>query len=473
MLKTCFEIIPGDWAQTIFSHRTAQNRFIGKTGGVPMKIKWGKSLLKRFLLACSLGACLNTTAAQSEEVREFTIDGGMVMRTWPEADTVMPFVVRLRTPDESPQRRLPAQIILLIDASRDMQGESARYARESARLVIDKLKAGDLVGVVTFAEHATVVSPMQPLNDRNRRSIGAAIDGFHEGSERNLSAGFDKIPEQFARFKGQDAAARFVFLITNGDPNAGITDPAGLHAKASLVLDECKASLSTFGIEEHYSEELLIPLAQQNGGRYYFAQEPKLLVSRIDAELNRAAFPAVKDIALSITPPGKTALTNIQGGRREDNLILVGDMGAGEERIVCFTIDGRPSRQKDCVVKVSYREPDAFNPRTERIYLPTPLTTGKSEYDAQYAPKYLVSAMMHTLASKSAAIATDRRGFTNFFRVLADDLNQENVTLNSDYIRKTFDYFAELDKVLTNTAIEDELVIKEITFKSLETLRGN
>jgi uncharacterized protein YegL len=421
--------------------------------------------------AALLALCVLWSPAATEEVREFSVAGGMVMRGWPENDSTMPCILHLQTPSRVNQRRLPVQIVALIDASRDMQGEAVRYARESARLIVDKLHEGDLFSVVTFSEHATLVSPMQPINDRNRQAMRAAISGFHEGAGRNLSAGIEKAVEQFARFSGQDAAARFVFCITNGDPDVGAAEPGPLRARASRLLDQSKASMSVFGVEEEFSEEVMLALARENGGRYYFAEEPKLLVSQVDLELQRAAFPAAQDIVLDIETPSASSLAAAYGGAIEGEKIRVGDMAAGERRIVYFILQGRPNRQRDCVVNVTYVESDGLSRESERLYIPIALTSGATQFDPMHAPRYMVSSVLHMLAEKSAAVETDRRGYTNFFRMLVDELDQENVTLNSAYIRDSFDYFAKLDKTLMNTAIENRRVVKAIKFKAIESMR--
>src|SRR5690348_14869299 len=76
------------------------------------------------------------------------------------------------------QGRPPMAIVLLLDASASMKGESMRQACHSARLMADMLRPEDRLGVVAFSERATEVIPLAPMTADTRRAVKRRIEAL-------------------------------------------------------------------------------------------------------------------------------------------------------------------------------------------------------------------------------------------------------------------------------------------------------
>ncbi len=413
------------------------------------------------------------TYGLSQELNRVTLKAASVYRAWAQTDSTLMCGALIKTPQNPSPRKLPIHVVVAVDVSRDMQGEPLTYAKKSADLVLSRLRDGDYFGVISYSTYTRTVFPLQPVTDGIRRSAASAIDGIAGEKNRNLSEAINSAVSQFDRFRGQNTSGRHLFIITNGDADKGITDNPELLSHTYSLSRKMSIQVSTFGVEHAFNEQLLSETANKTGGQYYYAEEPEFLQESVDKEITRIAQSAVRSIRLKVDPPDQVVLSEVYGGEKKDNEIFIGDLAAGIEKSVFFRLSGRPSKQKDCVVEMQYLEPGSQNVRKERVYVDIPLTDGKPDYNPEIVPHYLVFSVLNDLVTYSGHVFKNRRGYTDFFRTRLHDLEQENVTLESDFVSRSVVYFTQLDRRIANTAIEPEKFVKGIKFDSERFLRGD
>jgi Mg-chelatase subunit ChlD len=410
--------------------------------------------------------------------QEILLAGGPLYLAWPAADSFMTCGLRVVAPTQKVSRRKPIQVALVVDISKPMAGEPLQYARTAATRVIESLRDGDLFCVVGFSTYARVAFPMQPLSAGVRPSGRSAIDGLGDEDRRNMFEGLSKACEQFGRFKGQDADARLVILLTNGMPDKGVTDAQELRKKAVDLAAQYGACISTFGFHyaersvDDFDEDFLSAIATESGGRYCYVEDPRTLPFYVAQELDRVSEPTVRAVTVRISPPGQARVENVEGAVFSGDKVLFGDMGSGESRMIVFDLVGRPKRQRDLEITATYSDIDRQAEREARTYVEVPLTSDASRLNPGAAPRLIVYDLQQSLVETSGELAKNRQNYTSVFRNKVKDLEQENVILNSEYIRTMLTYYRQVERDLANTSLENSVVIKRMKFRAQLLLEG-
>jgi Mg-chelatase subunit ChlD len=397
--------------------------------------------------------------------RDLTMTAGAFYEAWPASDSVFSCAVRLQAPKIASERRQAVHVQFVVDISDQMRGEPLEAAKGAIRRTAESLKDGDFFGVVAFARNARAVLPLQPMNPAARQSIASLTKSLREERGWDLSQGVITAREQFDRFKGQNTSGRYLFLLTNRQPDSdsrqSIVDEAVRLAAAGGF------RVSTFGVEEHFDELLLERLAHRTAGRYYFTEEPRDILGFVSREARRISDASARQVQLHVTLPEACRIAQVRGAMHEQERLKIGELVAGSPHTVLFDLVGRPAQEQELELRVEYVEPGRSSVRKQREYLPLYLTTTKPEMDQTFAPIILVHDMIETLADRDQMIREHRRDCAVGFRNEIDRLEQKNVTLNSDYIREKSEYLESIQQLLENTAQQDSLVIKEIRFRRL------
>ncbi len=421
---------------------------------------------------------LNSHISNAEEVKELTVSGGIMYTSWVESDSSITCGLTIETPVAVAENREPLQIVLVIDVSRPMEGAALHNAKISAQNILNNLNDKDMFGLVSFSSYARVAFNLQPLNANTRQTALNAIDRLKNEDSRNISEGLIKGAEQFSRFKGQQTAGRYMFLITNGDPDKGVTDQGEILKLAQKFSRTHDMHISTLGYDMYYNEKFLISFAEKTGGRAYFVEEDNVDDIRVafNPEIERISETFAQDVTLEITIPSGSVIENVYGGALQGQKILVGNIQAGVKQPLFFDIVKRPSRRKDAIVNVDYIKPVKLSSRKIRIYIDIPLGTGEHTYDETYAPMLIEFITLRDLAETIDRVQEDRktarREYATQFKETFKRLKQENVSIQSDYLSEVLEYFSQIEQDIENSAIEDSLLVKRIKYRFLDLLYG-
>jgi Ca-activated chloride channel homolog len=155
-------------------------------------------------------------------------------------------------------RSSPFAFGLVLDTSTSMQGKPLEHAKEAARMVITHLSAEDRISVVTSSDTARTVVPLQFPTDKPRlQALIACIE--IEGST-NLTAGWMLGRDEVA--KAPEEWPRKVLLLTDGQTNIGITEPAQIRQIIGQGWEQAHVRTSCLGFGDGYNEDLLNNLAK-------------------------------------------------------------------------------------------------------------------------------------------------------------------------------------------------------------------
>lgn len=263
--------------------------------------------------------------------------------------------LRLTADASHHSRPQPVAFCFVVDRSGSMAGQPLARARDAAALAVRNLRPDDRFALVAFDDLARTVIPLQPAAMSRRAAFLDAIRELRDGGNTNLTAGW-----MLGRDALRDAppeARRRLLLLSDGHLNTGITDPAEVTRIVATGLERDGIRTSCLGFGDAYDQDLLTRLAGVTNGEFHDASAPDKLPAIVGAELEGLQRIANQNLRLRVRrldfcdrlePLGSYPSLTLPDGRLE---LALGDLIAGEQRVVCFAlqslplpaIDGRPA----------------------------------------------------------------------------------------------------------------------------------
>lgn len=184
------------------------------------------------------------------------------------------------------QQRAPVDLALVLDRSGSMGGQKWSQARQAALQALDRLTTQDRAALVVFDNRIDTLLPLAPVMPMTRRMAEQALMGVDPRGSTDLGGGWLTGCGLIGAEPPGDRLRR-AFLLTDGEANVGITDPGELsqHAQA---LRQLGVVTSTFGLGDHYNEELLGLLADAGGGAFHDIAQAEGIPALIARELGDA-----------------------------------------------------------------------------------------------------------------------------------------------------------------------------------------
>ena len=238
-----------------------------------------------------------------------------------------------------PDRR-PVNLSVVLDRSGSMGSEQKiENARAAVRALIDQLRRGDYFSLVIYDDEVDVLIRSARVTDKEL--LRRLVDEITPRGWTNLGGGLVEGIRQAERHAGEEFVNR-VILLSDGLANRGITDPGSL-GELTVRASRRGISLTTIGMGWDFNEHLMVSLAEQGGGNYYFIESPRDLASVFRREFDLlgdvVATSAVIELELDID----VRIRDIIGYsfQREGSRcrIPIGDLVAGEERSIIVELE--------------------------------------------------------------------------------------------------------------------------------------
>lgn len=263
--------------------------------------------------------------------------------------------ISLRAPHAT-QERAPVDLALVLDRSGSMGGNKWPQARAAALQALERLNAQDRVALVVFDDQVDTLLPLAPVLPMTRQMAQQALAGIAPRGNTDLAGGWLTGCGLIGR--GDNATRlRRCFLLTDGEANVGITAPAELSQHAS-TLRQLGVITSTFGLGDHYHEELLGLLADAGGGAFHDIAQAASIPAIIGRELGDALAVVCADtqVRLSWQAPLQVA---VLGPWRSDEAgqaltLYLGDLVSEQVLDLLVAIDFPPGTlNSDCALQVA------------------------------------------------------------------------------------------------------------------------
>ncbi|MBA2626800.1 MAG: VWA domain-containing protein [Gemmatimonadales bacterium] len=196
---------------------------------------------------------------------------------------------------ETPVRRAPINVALVLDRSGSMDGEPIEAAKDAARRFAGFLSPADRLAVVTFDGDIDTIFGPAAAGDP---AADAAIAAVQARGNTNLSGGWLKGMHHVK--SGLVDGTNRVVLLTDGQANAGIVDPAALVGMSTGASSE-RVSTTCIGFGSEFNEDLLEPMARQGGGNYWYVEDQDQMGAIFQAEIDGLVALAAQNVEVEVS----------------------------------------------------------------------------------------------------------------------------------------------------------------------------
>lgn len=238
------------------------------------------------------------------------------------------------------QAQVPLDVAIVLDQSSSMRGEFLLRAQAAARAMVEKLKPGDRVALVSYETFVRVDVPLMEVS-ANRAKILDAISKMEALGGTNIEKGLSVGADLLSAAKDAGRIRRMV-LLSDGHATVGKRTPGELGRIASEARSN-GVSVTSMGLGVDFNELAMTEVARQGGGNYHFIEHSNQLPLIFEKELGdlnaSVASQALVEVSLS---PG-TRLRNVAGfahtlaGSRV--LIPMSEFRAGENKSALLELE--------------------------------------------------------------------------------------------------------------------------------------
>jgi Ca-activated chloride channel family protein len=280
--------------------------------------------------------------------------------------------VGVSTKAKSVSARKAANLVFLVDVSGSMRSrDKLDLAKRSLRILVDNLKDGDTVALVTYAGSTRVV--LEPTGLDHKQQILAAIEELTAGGSTAMASGIELAYEQALKGLEGDAISR-VIVLSDGDANVGRTSHEEILASIAGKVRE-GVTLSTIGFGMgNYQDATMEQLANKgNGNNYYIdtlSQARRVFQEQLGATLEVVA----QDVKLQVDFDARqVARYRLIGYENRDiadddfrvDAVDAGEIGAGHQVTAVYEIELREAITADVTpddalvtVRIRHKEPE-------------------------------------------------------------------------------------------------------------------
>ena len=237
-------------------------------------------------------------------------------------------------------RRVPTDLLVVLDHSGSMAGEKLEYARLAIHELVSQLGPEDRFALITYSDGAELSIPLGLAAPETRQGWLATVDRIGPAGGTNMSSGLDLALENVLRLRAAGRAPR-VILISDGLANQGDATPEGLVGRAKRAA-QAELALSTVGVGADFNEYLMTQLADAGGGNYYYVERGTELAPVFAREFGAARATVASAVAVEITPADGVRVVDAAGYPLEQSggrvIVRPGTLFGGQERRIWVTL---------------------------------------------------------------------------------------------------------------------------------------
>jgi len=239
--------------------------------------------------------------------------------------------------------KLSINLGMLLDKSHSMLGPPFMQAAEGAVALMRNLSAHDRMTILLFDENIeTVCEGKGP--DKMPTAANYLRNVLVAGGNTDISLALKKGAAVLSRIRRSRDVSKLI-LLTDGNPNRGITDEAELVKLVEDIKSE-GISLSAIGLGLDYNEELLVHLTDAGGGYYYHSSRPRDVKKLFQRELGIVKNIHLRGLELTIKPMADFRIQEIYLYESQniagEHVVSLPDLERAQELEILLNINAAP-----------------------------------------------------------------------------------------------------------------------------------
>ena len=287
--------------------------------------------------------------------------------------------VGVATKPLSVAQRKNANLVFLVDVSGSMQSpDKLELAKRSLRILVDNLKDGDTVALVTYAGDTRLVLP--PTGLEHKGDIMNAIEELTAGGGTGMASGIETAYDEALKGMKPGTISR-VLVLTDGDANIG---PSTHDEILKLIAGKVKegVTLSTIGFGMgNYKDDMMEQLADKGDGNAFYVDGLSAAKRIFQTQLGSTLEVVAKDVKLQVDfDPSLVSRYRLIGYEDRDiadndfrnDKVDAGEIGAGHQVTALYEVELTPAAAAAgagpiAVTRVRWKAPDGIK-ATEAAY---------------------------------------------------------------------------------------------------------
>jgi Ca-activated chloride channel family protein len=276
----------------------------------------------------------------------------------------------------SVSERKIAHLTFLVDVSGSMQSpDKLPLAKRALRMLVDNLRDGDTVALVTYASGVKLVMP--PTGMEKKADIHAAIEQLTAGGSTFMASGIELAYQQAEKTLSSDSESR-VLILSDGDANVGPTGSAAiLKLIASKVKEGVTVTTLGFGMG-NYKDELMEQFANKGNGNHFYVDSLFEARRIFQEQLGGTLEVIAKDVKLQVEfNPDFVKSYRLVGYENRDiadvdfrnDKVDAGEIGAGHTVTALYEVELKPGAGEGlATVRMRAKPPKGSETATERAF---------------------------------------------------------------------------------------------------------
>ncbi len=242
--------------------------------------------------------------------------------------------------------RKTAHLTFLVDVSGSMGSpDKLPLAKRALRMLVDALRDGDTVALVTYAGSVRVVLP--PTGMERKAQIHEAIAALGAGGSTAMASGIELAYAEAAKTLDSKSISRVV-ILSDGDANVGATSQEKiLELIAGKMKEGVTVTTVGFGMG-NYKDQLMEQFANKGNGNHYYCdslfEAKRIFVEQLGGTLEVIA----QDVKLQVDfDPKQVKAYRLVGYENRDiadrdfrnDKVDAGEIGAGHSVTALYEVE--------------------------------------------------------------------------------------------------------------------------------------
>lgn len=244
--------------------------------------------------------------------------------------------------DAALSHRPPLTMAIVIDRSGSMIGDRLRDAKHAAAGLVARLENTDRVALITYDDTAKVAYPLTVMDAAGRAALAQAIESISAAGGTNLHGGLMLGIDQVSELASAGGINR-VILLSDGQANAGITDPTRIEGAVTLAANH-GVRTTAVGVGIGFNEDLMEAIAESGRGHYYYVGDDASLEAVFAGELSDIQATVATAATLTLTPAcAAVHIKDVHGYQfhRDGGRVVIpmADLAGGDARSILISLD--------------------------------------------------------------------------------------------------------------------------------------